>query len=105
MDNLTIIDLLKVDLKDHEALNLNFVSGKTGLDAQIHSPSLNRPGLALNGFYDNFAFERIQIIGRGETAYLNKLSTEKRIVEIKRYMKIMSQIANNDKINKRTNEA
>ena len=78
MNSLTIVNLLGIDLKEHEALDLSVVSGKKGLDAQIHSPNLNRPGLALNGFYDNFAFERIQIIGRGETAYINKLSTEKR---------------------------
>ena len=82
MDSLTIIDLLRIDLKEHEALNLKVISGTKGLAAQIHSPNLNRPGLALNGFYDNFAFERIQIIGRGETAYLNKLSTENRKIEI-----------------------
>ena len=86
MNSLSIIDLLGVDLKEHEALNLRVMSGKKGLDAQIHSPNLNRPGLALNGFYDNFAFERIQIIGRGETAYLNKLSSEKRIVEIEKML-------------------
>ena len=86
MNSLSIIDLLGVDLKEHDALNLTVMSGKKGLDAQIHSPNLNRPGLALNGFYDNFAFERIQIIGRGETAYLNKLSSEKRIVEIEKML-------------------
>lgn len=39
-------------------------------------PDLNRPGLALTGFFDNFGLHRIQIFGRGETAYLQKLDRE-----------------------------
>ena len=39
---------------------------------------INRPGLELGGFYENFAWQRIQIFGRGENAFLQKLATEKR---------------------------
>jgi HPr kinase/phosphorylase len=42
----------------------------------ISSADLNRPGLALSGFYERFANQRIQLLGRGEIAYLNKLEAE-----------------------------
>jgi len=43
---------------------------------EISSPEINRPGLALSGFFDSFANDRLQIFGRGETAYLKKLEED-----------------------------
>ena len=40
---------------------------------QISSPEVNRPGLALAGFYEVFEPERIQLVGKAETRYLNSL--------------------------------
>jgi HPr kinase/phosphorylase len=76
MEKFTVLDLLGLDLREHNALDLVCLSGRSGLSREIRIPDLNRPGLALSGFYDNFAFERIQIFGRGETAYLQKLQEE-----------------------------
>ncbi len=42
-------------------------------EIQIASPEVNRPGLALAGFYEVFEPERIQLIGKAETRYLNSL--------------------------------
>ncbi len=42
-------------------------------DIQISSPEVNRPGLALAGFYEVFEPERIQLIGKAETRYLSSL--------------------------------
>ena len=42
-------------------------------EIQIFSPEVNRPGLALAGFYDIFEPERIQLIGKAETEYLNSI--------------------------------
>jgi HPr kinase/phosphorylase len=41
---------------------------------QITSPEVNRPGLALAGFYEIFDKERIQLIGKAEMQYLNSLN-------------------------------
>ena len=41
------------------------------------------PGLALSGFYESFAFQRVQVFGRGEVAYLKKLIVEKNFETIK----------------------
>lgn len=44
----------------------------------LHVPEVNRPALQLTGFYDEFANDRIQIIGNVEYAYLNSLSESER---------------------------
>lgn len=74
--NFTVLDLLDLDLKEHDDLDLHCLCGRKGLGRVISSPDLNRPGLALTGFYESFAYQRIQLIGRGEAAYLKLLSTE-----------------------------
>ena len=73
MGEFTVLDLLDLDLKEHDALELRCIAGRTGLDRAIEAPDINRPGLALGGFFDKFAFQRVQIFGRGETAFLDKL--------------------------------
>ena len=72
----TVLDLLQLELKEHEALGLTCIGARRGLTAALHAPELNRPGLALGGFFDNFAFRRVQVFGRGESAYLRKLAAE-----------------------------
>lgn len=79
MNKFTVLDLLQLDLKENEALKLKCLEGRTGLVREIKVPEINRPGLELSGFYENFAFQRIQIFGRGEHAYLKKLEQEKKI--------------------------
>ena len=76
MKKITVLDLLQLDLKENEALNLKCIAGRSGLARELKVPEINRPGLELSGFYDNFAFQRIQIFGRGETAFLWKLERE-----------------------------
>jgi HPr kinase/phosphorylase len=76
MKKITVLDLLQLDLRDRDALNLRCVAGRSGLIRELKVPEINRPGLELSGFYDNFAFQRIQIFGRGEMAYLEKLARE-----------------------------
>ena len=76
MKKITVLDLLQLDLKENEALNLKCIAGRAGLVRELKVPEINRPGLELSGFYENFAFQRIQIFGRGETAYLYMLERE-----------------------------
>ena len=44
----------------------------------VKTPELDRPGLALAGFYEIFDNDRIQVIGRAEHKYLSNLSAEER---------------------------
>jgi HPr kinase/phosphorylase len=75
---LTVLDLLDLDLKEQNALDLRCIGGRKGLSREISVPDLNRPGLALSGFFDSFAWQRLQIFGRGENAFLKKLEEEDR---------------------------
>ncbi len=73
-----VLDLLQLDLKENDALDLKCICGRTGLIREITVTEINRPGLELGGFFENFAFQRIQIFGRGENAFLQNLSREGR---------------------------
>ncbi|WP_422443603.1 HPr(Ser) kinase/phosphatase [Thermoanaerobacterium sp. DL9XJH110] len=69
----------KINLKDIiKSMNLE-VLVDPGLEAPVISVSdLNRPGLELAGFFDHFAFERIQILGMTEIHFLERLPPEVR---------------------------
>ena len=56
-----------------EELQLNLVAGKEGLKRRIRWPEINRPGLALAGYFDYFAWRRVQILGKVEITYLRSL--------------------------------
>lgn len=57
-------------------LHLRVVVGGRGLGRTIREPLVNRPGLALTGFFEKFAWERLQLIGNAESAYIDALGEE-----------------------------
>jgi HPr kinase/phosphorylase len=60
--------------KDHaETLQMRLVGSERGFDRKILEPTINRPGLALSGFYQYFACKRIQVFGSAELSYLKSL--------------------------------
>lgn len=81
----TVLDMLELDLPGHDALNLKCIAGRKGLPRAINVPDINRPGLALSGFFDSFAYQRVQLFGRGEAAYLTKLFSEGRRETIQKF--------------------
>ncbi|MDR0600057.1 MAG: HPr(Ser) kinase/phosphatase [Treponema sp.] len=81
----TVLDLIDIDLKEHNSLNLRCIGGRKGLGREITVPNLNRPGLAIMGFYDSFAYERIQVFGRGESAAVSKLAAENGLQTIHKF--------------------
>lgn len=83
MNNFTVLDLLDLDFKEKDDLKLKCVTGRRGLARKISVPNINRPGLALNGFFDNFAYERIQVFGKGEQAYIDMLDRKDEIESLK----------------------
>jgi len=72
----TVLDLIDIDLKEHNSLNLRCIGGRKGLGREINIPDLNRPMGAIMGFFEDFAFQRIHLFGRGEVSYLRKLENE-----------------------------
>jgi len=59
-----------------ENLKLSIESGEKFLDNDIGEHSINRPGLALAGFFQYFARRRIQVFGLAEHSYFRSLSAE-----------------------------
>ncbi|MDR1523513.1 MAG: HPr(Ser) kinase/phosphatase [Endomicrobium sp.] len=58
---------------------LKLLVGQGGLNRKISVSALNRPGLAIAGFFEHFPYERIQIIGIIEYTYLQSLSYDKQL--------------------------
>ncbi|MDD7416419.1 MAG: HPr(Ser) kinase/phosphatase [Treponemataceae bacterium] len=81
--NFTVLDLLDLHVQELDELELQCISGRKGLSRKITMPDLNRPGLALSGFFDSFAYERIQLFGRGEVAYIDMLMSDKNYTNIR----------------------
>jgi HPr kinase/phosphorylase len=56
------------------SLSLELLGDGVGFDRPISEPAINRPGLAIAGFFSYFASKRIQVFGNSEISYLRKLS-------------------------------
>lgn len=57
--------------------------GEKGLEISVND--INRPGLQLSGFYNYFAPERIQVIGKAEWSFLENMGIELRKKRIDKY--------------------
>jgi len=80
----TVLDLIDINLKEHNSLNLRCIGGRKGLGREINIPDLNRPIGAIMGFYEDFAFKRIQLFGRGEVSYLRRLEERNEVETIQK---------------------
>ena len=56
------------------ALRLDCLVASSRTEWDIRTPDLNRPGIQFCGFYEFFAFERPQLIGKAEMAYLDSMA-------------------------------
>jgi HPr kinase/phosphorylase len=68
-----------------DELGLELIAGKAGLDRLIREPTVNRPGLALSGFYSYFAPKRVQVFGSAELSYLKSLTAPERQERLRRF--------------------
>ena len=73
----TVLDLLDMEFPEHSQLQLKCIGGREALSNVISLPEINRPGLALTGFFESFAKNCVQLFGKAESAYLKKLYEEK----------------------------
>ena len=60
-----------------EKLKLEAVTGAVGMHRLIKEGTVNRPALALTGFFKYFANKRIQVLGAAEMTYLRSLTSER----------------------------
>lgn len=69
-----------------EPLELELICGEESLDRIIREKSLNRPALALTGYFRFFANRRIQLFGAGEMGHIR--DSDPQVIE-----KVLCQIA------------
>ena len=68
-----------------DTLNLKELSPSTRKEWDIRTTDLNRPGMQFCGFYEYFAYERPQVIGKVEMTYLEALEPDLRRKMLKTY--------------------
>ena len=62
-----------------EKLQMKVEGPPVGFHRKIREPTINRPGLALSGFYTYFAEKRVQVLGAAEHSYLKSLPSKSRV--------------------------
>lgn len=76
-----------ISLKDFRAqLNLEALNEVDRKEIDINVTDINRPGMQFCGFYEYFAYERPQVIGKVEMTYLESLEPERRREVLEKYM-------------------
>ncbi len=74
--------------KVEQEFNLERITVPENYDEiKVETPEVNRPGLALTGFYEIFEKSRISIIGNAEHRYLLRLDEEDRKKKITDYIR------------------
>jgi len=68
-----------------DRLKLSILTPDVPLTRNIHSAEIHRPGLAFSGFYDYFAYDCVQILGKTEIRFLDKLKGKAREANLKRF--------------------
>lgn len=61
-----------------EDLNLKVVYMPEEIDYTIESSDINRPGLQFAGYFDYFAFDRLQVVGQSEYSYLERQESDEK---------------------------
>jgi HPr kinase/phosphorylase len=64
--------------RHHRKLSMRLIGSDKGFSKKIKEPTINRPGLALAGFFKYFAYRRAQVLGNSEFSYMTSLTSEQR---------------------------
>jgi HPr kinase/phosphorylase len=62
-----------------DKLKMDLIVGEAGLHRLIHEGTINRPALALTGFFKYFANKRVQVFGAAEMTYMKTLDQRRQI--------------------------
>ena len=65
------------------------VEGEKGVEITVND--INRPGLQLSGFYNYFAPERLQVVGKAEWSFIGDMSSELMRKRINKYFSFNSK--------------
>src|SRR5438552_19146117 len=77
--NIPVVTVESFYVAHAEKLQLKLEDKRVGFHRKIREPTINRPGLALSGFYNYFAEKRVQVLGAAEQWFLQSLSRKTRI--------------------------
>ena len=69
-------------------LQMKLEGPRVGFHRKIREPTINRPGLALSGFYSYFAEKRVQVLGAAEYSYLKSLPPK---VQVRRFRELCAR--------------
>jgi len=99
-EDISVEDFL---FENKKILELELVSGKEGLSNKITTKDIHRPGLALAGYFELFAHERLQICGNTEISFMKQLTNEQLQKCVKKFFSYTMPcliVTNNNKISK-----
>ncbi|WP_137744372.1 HPr(Ser) kinase/phosphatase [Robertmurraya siralis] len=75
----------KVRTKDVlDKFKLELISGEEGINRPITMTDISRPGLELAGFFDYYPAERVQLLGKTELTFIQKLDPDIRAERLER---------------------
>ncbi|MDD2852814.1 MAG: HPr(Ser) kinase/phosphatase [Desulfuromonadaceae bacterium] len=72
--SLSIQDLLT---ENEYGLGLSLIGGKPGLSHRVFSSRIQKPGLALAGYFEHLHPDRLQVLGNTEISYLEQIDNRK----------------------------
>lgn len=74
-----------VTVKDvQERLFLELCAGGAGIERQIHTSDISRPGLEMAGYFNYYLADRVQLLGKTELSFFANLTEVERIDRMKR---------------------
>ncbi|MDF2037578.1 HPr(Ser) kinase/phosphatase [Cytobacillus oceanisediminis] len=77
--------MVKVRTKDIiEKFGLELIAGEEGINRPITTSDISRPGLEMAGYFDYYPAERIQLIGKTELSFVEKLNNSEREIRLER---------------------
>ncbi|MEC0665404.1 HPr(Ser) kinase/phosphatase [Priestia flexa] len=63
-----------------EKFNLELISGEEGIDRPIATSDISRPGIEMAGYFTYYPAERIQLLGKTELSFFERLDDEEKKV-------------------------
>ncbi|MCM3244301.1 HPr(Ser) kinase/phosphatase [Cytobacillus oceanisediminis] len=77
--------MVKVRTKDIiEKFGLELIAGEEGINRPITTSDISRPGLEMAGYFDYYPAERIQLVGKTELSFVEKLNNSEREIRLER---------------------
>ena len=77
--NVPVVTVESFYLSHADKLQMKLEGPRVGFHRKIREPTINRPGLALAGFYTYFAEKRVQVFGAAEHSYMKSLPQKLRV--------------------------